>query len=1218
MSDSTQVSISDSGQETFSSGQLNGNGIPKETPKKTSKLKEASKLLKRIALREPGVPVEPQRQFKLISVSFKEAALDSPSFRASVNHLDLQLMNTEKWVIAMAALLVKIPRHVKELLSFFNSFLEYLVPLFLQDGLLDQEYTELSLHVTLDGLKTIWTLGLGLLSFNMAGMEAVKDAIVERISEYKAVRSRFHESQKKYDRFLLLHMATAKSKEAALVMEDLAQLFSVRREYVQTSLDLVVELSSVGDMINHRLLRLSYDIWEEKIDRFGDNPMISVLLEGVWTKIKRLQAWCDQYQKAVFRLGADMNAAKHQVEESSVAQFMPSMHVEDYRSLLINARLLAETDEQSAEKHGYLFMKTWVDKSAKPVWVKRWAFIQGGVFGLLVLSPSHTSVQESDKIGVLLCSSKYDANEDRRFCFEVKTIDSTVVFQAETLAELKSWLKVFENCRNRILDLNDPMSGLIAIASGRYPPLVTELLSSVNTVTDRLLTNPRIINSEGQIITSSKLSTHLEKNEKLFQRYIYYQATRIKLPMMTDTTRSSLIAYSLVGSTAVPTALSANIWGSLNWGHYYLQDADPVDTEVGGVPEEEFTRQIGLGIKVPKNYPNSWLASDIQMRALFESAVDPLECCLVSFTCLWSPNARQELRGTTFVTQKHIYDYPHSTGFVALNKARIETVVDVTCTRKKNHDLLKMTLVGGLSRIKLFLDDGQLIADKLNYIIKNIASDKPVGVSAMISQLVEMETAHHNEKMKVHYPLVEEPQTNASSFDFAILHIPADAVMKVDHSDEMLFLGEQVFKLPPKALFHVLFGFQSAVVADLYPVVSVTHRTTKEWMRVPGHDRALFREFVSTLLYHNGKSGRVVVKQELDEIVENQYYSCKLTRSSFRVMFCTEFDSVTRFVIVGIEGGQSKLMYYATANFKNKWIFNFVLDNLHRTFCISFFRKMCRQVDGAAKQIGHSGKILKAIYLYGKIPVTETPYPAPEIPPTNLNYLIVLRLLFRGTITMAVRRAWAFLYFVVSAIKTLLGSLSMNMSLVFIILIMGLINLLLVKRSTDSYWNAREARGMVSDIVQFEPMKMQRSIYLKDVQDLILKEFSGRDSVCFKTFKNQSFVMNYDQSSSWKSAYEDDLTRETAVRLRKTLQDIGIRRNELLVSLRMLNQMEEDIAREEWRIWLISELGKCDYVQHRPITPNDVNASGFDFASGVEMLLEYCDSCSQEMKMINL
>lgn len=1154
--------------------------------------------------------------FKLISVSFKEAALDSPTFRASVNHLDSQLLNTEKWLVALTALMVKIPRHVKQLQSYFNSFLEYLMPLFLQDGLLDQEYTEPALQIIVDGLKNMWTISLAMITVNVPLVEQAKEGIVKRIVSYRLVRERFDASQKKYDRFLLLHMATSKTKEPALIMEDLAQLFAVRREYIANSLDLVVELSTVGDLINQGLIGLCHSLWRDKVDKFGDNPVISQILADVWCQIKRIQAWCDQFHHAVDTLHADISAARKQVEESSVAAFLPSDIVSDYASLLINSKLLADTQEHAVEKHGYLYMKTWIDRASKPIWVKRWAFIQGGVFGLLVLSPSLTSVQESDKFGVLVCGTKYTPNEDRRFCFELKTIDTTVVFQSETLDELKLWLKVFENCRARILSENDPMSGLLNIASGIYPPLVTEFSSSVNTVTDRVLTNSKIVNSAGQMITSSKLSSHLEKNEKLFQKFIYHQATHVELPFSTDATRSSLIAFSLVGSTAVPTALCANIWGSLNWGLYYLHDMVTDEEYEDEVPEEEFTRQIGTGIKVPKNYPNLWLAPEIQMRALFESAVDPQECCLLSFTGLWSPNSKRELRGTNYFTQNHVFTYLHLLGFVALSKSSIRNFVDVSCTPKKNFDILKLSKVEGLLRMKLFLDDGNLIAKKLNYMLENQSRDKPDGVTTMITKLLAIETTYRAEKEK---KLHKTDEHHVSSFDHAIqLPDPAEPP-RTDYSDEMPLMGEKTFKMPPKALLHVLFGNHSSLVDDLYLIESMTLASRTKWSKVSGNDRGLRREFISTLLYHNGKIGHIKVVQEFENMIENEYYTCRISRSSFKIMFGSEFHFLGRIVIFGVEGGQSKLRYFSSLKFKSVGLFHPILHNICLTSNASFFRTLTKKIEEASKDLGHSGKELKAIYLYGKISITDTPVEVPDTPLTFIRYGTLGRLMLRGSVASAVRRFLAVVLFILSSIKLLLKSLSMHRVLICVIVGLTFLNSVLVKRSTEAYWNAREARGAVRDIVQFEPMMMQRAIYLRDVQDLIAGGEFASNSVCFNTFKNQSFVLNYDQSIAWRSSYEDDLTRETAVKLRKALQDIGIRRNELIVNLRLLNQMEEEVARGEWRNWLANELEKCDFIQHQPIIPElGVNSSDIssDFASGVDTLMQFCDCCSHEMQLL--
>lgn len=1174
--------------------------------------------------KNPDLKVQPQphKHFKLISVTLKEAALDSPSFRASVNHLDLQLLDTEKWLLALTSSLAKIPQEVKELRGFLSSFLEYLVPLFLQDGLLDQEYTVASLNNTKEGLQMLWNMALAITEVDMPHFEVIKDELVKKIASYKQLRKQFDAAQVKYDQFLSIFMALSKLKEAALVMEDLQQVFAVRRDYLHLSLELSMELSELSNLINERITLQNFALWSERMDKFSNNPVVTGLFSDFWTKTKRIRCWSDNYRRATHNLRSDLMLAKQHIEDRAVAQFTPSGVLNDYRPQLINARSLNDANEPSAEIHGYVFMKTWTEKSNKPIWVKRWAFVQGGVFGFLVLSPSKTSVQETDKIGVLLCSAKYSANEDRRLCFEVKSIDITITLQVETLSELESWLKVFDNARNRIINPEDPLNDLFSIASGRYPPLVTEFLSPINTLMDREITSSRIINSAGQIITSSKLSAHIEKNEKLFQSYIFNQIAHIDIPFVTDTSRSSLIAYSLTGSTAVPTALSANIWGSLNWGVYYMNDEDSYDAMGGGdIPDEEFTKQIGNGIMVPASYPDSWLARNIQFRALFESAVGPQECCLVSFNCLLAPNAQQELRGTAFFTQKNIYSYIHSLGFVSLSKASITPFVEAHCTKKKNYDLLKVISVQGSLRAKLYLEDGALVAKKLNCLFLNAASDKPASVSKLISQLSEIEVEYNAAKQKKEKILHENDAhamvSNVSSFDFMIpSDSPLDKRFEVDFSDEMNLVGEYVVKLPPKALFHVLFGARSTVIEESYPVIKVKISDRGKWMKKPENDKYLYRELMSEFRFYGKKNGKIHVRQELEGIAENEYYCCKVTRSNFKMTYGPAFSFEARLVLIGIEGGMTKFRYYGRMFTETNSGVARLLRSMGGSYTQSFFGNICRKIDDAVTAIGHHGKIVKAIYLYGKIEVTESTYTMPEAQPSVIGIGTIIRLFSMGTMTSATRRLFASIYFVLSALKIILQSLSAQRILVAIIAFLSILNMYLGARTTQHYWNAREASGLAREAISFEPMIMERAIYIKDVHDLIRRDrLIASNSTCFKTFQNMSFVLNFDQPASWRSAYEDELTRNVATKLRKSLQEIGIRRNELLVNLRMLNVLEEEIARGEWKNWLVNELERCDHLKHLPIVEEPA-VHNAEFESGLELLDKFCSSCSEEMDLI--
>ena len=91
---------------------------------------KADKTLRRMVSSAKPQPETLLRHFKLISVNFKEAALDSPSFRASINHLDLQVTTIEQWLTALSSTFKKLPKYVKEVQGLCNSFLEHLVPTF--------------------------------------------------------------------------------------------------------------------------------------------------------------------------------------------------------------------------------------------------------------------------------------------------------------------------------------------------------------------------------------------------------------------------------------------------------------------------------------------------------------------------------------------------------------------------------------------------------------------------------------------------------------------------------------------------------------------------------------------------------------------------------------------------------------------------------------------------------------------------------------------------------------------------------------------------------------------------------------------------------------------------------------------------------------------------------------------------------------------------------
>ena len=63
------------------------------------------------------------------------------------------------------------------------------------------------------------------------------------------------------------------------------------------------------------------------------------------------------------------------------------------------------------------------------------------------------------------------------------------------------------------------------------------------------------------------------------------------------------------------------------------------------------------------------------------------------------------------------------------------------------------------------------------------------------------------------------------------------------------------------------------------------------------------------------------------------------------------------------------------------------------------------------------------------------------------------------------------------------------------------------------------------------------------------------------------------------TSFSEAATRSTAQRLRRTRQSLGTYRHELMVALRVVNNIEREMLRAEWENWLLDENNRCRQVQ---------------------------------------
>src|SRR5437763_16498549 len=90
-------------------------------------------------------------------VGLKEAALDSPTFRATTHHFSDQIEFIEKWLDGYAKAATKLTSDLAALESVVSSFLSYSTrPLVVSDAVVDHDYTLLAMRLGGGWSQDLW------------------------------------------------------------------------------------------------------------------------------------------------------------------------------------------------------------------------------------------------------------------------------------------------------------------------------------------------------------------------------------------------------------------------------------------------------------------------------------------------------------------------------------------------------------------------------------------------------------------------------------------------------------------------------------------------------------------------------------------------------------------------------------------------------------------------------------------------------------------------------------------------------------------------------------------------------------------------------------------------------------------------------------------------------------------------------------------------------
>ncbi|CAK7240626.1 MAG: SNF1-interacting protein [Sporothrix thermara] len=411
-----------------------------------------------------------------IAVSLHEAALDSPSFRASAVLFGEQVDGIERWLESYAKSTSKLVHDFNGLEDTINNYLAKIVPPpGIVDGVVDADHTLLALKRVSDGSRDWWAqVSFALRRFDSINAEPIRSFLHGDVRTFKETRRNLEQAQKTYDTTLARYVSQSKAKEPSSLREDAFAVYETRRAYLKACMDFCQMAPQLRTGLDKLLTRVSADFWQE-MKRTRDSAASS----AKWgEEMDRIRGWAKDIELSEAPLKRELQLWRREIGETTLAIIRPSRELEDYSASTVpflgsrgpstggpgggggggggggaggpNNSAPGSGDAVISEKQGWLFLRTVTGKPARVNWIHRWFYCRDGIFGYLVQGPH--GVLQGDDIGVLLCSAKPAVQEDRRFCFEVKTKSQNMMLQAETQGQLTEWLEVFEVAKRKAFE----------------------------------------------------------------------------------------------------------------------------------------------------------------------------------------------------------------------------------------------------------------------------------------------------------------------------------------------------------------------------------------------------------------------------------------------------------------------------------------------------------------------------------------------------------------------------------------------------------------------------------------------------------------------------------------------------------------------------------------------------------------------------------------------
>ena len=671
----------------------------------------------------------------------------------------------------------------------------------------------------------------------------------------------------------------------------------------------------------------------------------------------------------------------------------------------------------------------------------------------------------------------------------------------------------------------------------------------------------------------------------------------------------------------------------------------------------------------PIYYPLQLKVQDAQFRLLFPN-VKVEEKVVLVFRATWNPTDQQEFPGRVYVTENDIFFYSNHLGLVLITGLSLGSILEVTAAPGRECDFLFLHLKEesnqpGFTRVtvKTFLEPLKLLQRRLNFLVENYNSDEPYNLENIMKVLIKLE-----QEEDVKSPSMESWEESAGTTTEAMrrtssqravrdlrtsvlidqgllgqgkrfgdtkeatrFKLPSQPVVYVPRGVSNVAVEKQ-FDISPKALFHVMFGDRSAVWQLLYHERRAQRIKQGPWTSLEhNHLRRTFEYTIEYLgTFRKICYADIVDNQIIDVLNDHLCYVVTDRKTPWHLPYHHSYTLVSKIVITHVAKSRCKLAIYTKIEWASIPVFaRGIIEQKALSDLALDALDLADVITDQVRKLGARSRTKKAIQIFGQIgQLTQTTEFGPiDAKPGSQTR----RSMGRKSLTFLIlENAGSIVQDIIGSILMWIGALmrwiwktgNANTIILLILAVSALTNVFFSTRETSQWWKERNAGRFMTQLGIGPDLVMSKAVHVRELElatqvnsnligDIQGAWYVGFCCSCSNTHMHHSFQTFQTVTSI---SHPSSSSTPTARRLRRTRQQLGNYRHDLLVAMRVVNSIEQEVLQAEWEDWVLGETGRC--VQMTAIMEKENSTQADGMMATKSRLEEYCASCNEAQSRV--